>query len=165
MNIYRSLGSVFLFLIGAIFSSSAFADGAIPSQLRLPLIVAKGGRIFVHIKLDNVPVVMLVDAGTPQSFVHGENPSKTDKDKSGVLLGLGGGQSMAMARNVEMDFGQTISATVSAKVIDLSTFRDSTVKNDGWPVIAGALGADVLSAFGATIDYEQKLLILNVPKA
>lgn len=146
-------------------NSLSAADTAVPSQLRLPLTIAKGGRIFVSIKLDNSPAMMLVDSGAPQSFVHGESNSKSKDESAIVVRGMAGVESMAMAKNVEMDFGQTISATVKARVLDLSAFRETTVKNDGWPLIAGALGADVLSAFQATVDYNNRLLILNIPRS
>jgi len=139
------------------------AEATVPSQLRLPLAVAKGGRIFVSIKLDGKSVHMLVDAGAPQSFVHGD--TSKEGNTAGTVRGLAGKEVQAVAKNVEMDFGQTISATVNARVLDLSAFIESTTRNDGWPPIAGAIGAELLSAFQATIDYRESLLILNVPRS
>jgi hypothetical protein len=131
----------------------------------IPMRRLKPGYLGVEIKLDGVPLFLIVDTGTVNTFL--------DKDRSKKLgwqwRDTGEGRANVMhVRSTVLDhptpvpvvFGEYKTPPVVISAMDLSSLTGALIEW-GEDRCDGVLGADVLGPHAAVIDYSSLTLYLS----
>lgn len=127
--------------------------------------ISEGYNTLCRIHIRNKEYRMLVDTGASLSMFDIKKSKKLSDNKiienDNVSAGFGGDkiESKSLLMN-EMVLGDIIINDYNMMLIDFNNLN-SYFKINGFPLIDGIIGGDILFKYKAIIDYNKRELILN----
>jgi hypothetical protein len=136
--------------------------------MKIPLEILKidiGYQILCRLKINNKEFRMLLDTGASQTMFdikkYKEISDEDKIDNDFVSSGFGGHSIKSSYIKVnEMKLGDIIIKDYNMLLINFDSFN-SHFKNNGYPLVDGIIGGDILYKYHAMIDYESRDMILK----
>ena len=135
-----------------------------PDEVTIPLTRAKDNKLYLPIKINGREMEAVIDTGARSVFDLNTMraigvPTYPTSEK---YYGFGGSLHVHVGYVEEIDLGGLKSVGKSITLIDLAALKHSQSEG-ALPPIDGLLGADLLTALAARIDYEALTLTLKKP--
>lgn len=141
-------------------------------ELPLAVIVEKGEPTDVAVFLPflGTEEAFVIDTGANRSWISEELGLAKNLPTDGTVKALGLGNSKALFRKavaprIDLGFAVLERWTLTVGRIPSIDRRNVSWYKNGKPVIRGLIGADLLHALGATIDYREQKIRFRKPAA
>ena len=132
----------------------------------IPLTRSHTGHIRIVGELNGLPVRLLVDSGANRTFIdlgRQDNFKMTMNSTYEKASGVGNsGSAVFISEQNTLKLSDIVIRDVELALMDLNNFNISMVNARAEP-IDGLLGADILSSYGAIINYQENVLLLQIP--
>ena len=137
-----------------------------PDEVTLPLTRAPDNKLYFTLLVNGHPVPVAIDTGARTVF---DRPTLrgfglTGYRTNGDFWGFGGAVRVYAGYVNELDLGGLKVEGLSVIMLDLADLRRSQ-QEASLPAVSGLVGADLLAALGARIDFDHLTLTLRKPPA
>jgi len=137
-----------------------------PDEVTLPLTRAPDNKLYFTLLVNGHPVPVAIDTGARTVF---DRPTLrgfglTGYRTNGDFWGFGGSVRVYAGYVNELDLGGLKVEGLSVIMLDLADLRRSQ-QEASLPAVSGLVGADLLAALGARIDFDHLTLTLRKPPA
>jgi len=137
-----------------------------PDEVTIPLTRAPDHKLYFSLLVNGHPVPVAIDTGARTVF---DRPTLrgfglTGYRTNGNFWGFGGAVRVYAGYVNELDLGGLKVEGVSVIMLDLADLRRSQ-QEAALPAVSGLVGADLLAALGARIDFDHLTLTLRKPPA
>jgi len=137
-----------------------------PDEVTVPLTRAPDHKLYFTLLVNGHPVPVAIDTGARTVF---DRPTLrgfglTGYRTNGNFWGFGGAVRVYAGYVNELDLGGLKVEGVSVIMLDLADLRRSQ-QEASLPAVSGLVGADLLAALGARIDFDHLTLTLRKPPA
>ena len=137
-----------------------------PDEVTIPLTRAPDHKLYFTLLVNGHPLPVAIDTGARTVF---DRPTLwglglTGYRTNGDFWGFGGAVRVYAGYVNELDLGGLKVEGVSVIMLDLADLRRSQ-QEASLPAVSGLVGADLLAALGARIDFDHLTLTLRKPPA
>jgi len=137
-----------------------------PDEVTIPLTRAPDHKLYFSLLVNGHPVPVAIDTGARTVF---DRPTLrgfglTGYRTNGDFWGFGGAVRVYAGYVNELDLGGLKIEGLSVIMLDLADLRRSQ-QEASLPAVSGLVGADLLAALGARIDFDHLTLTLRKPPA
>ncbi|HTT57270.1 MAG TPA: retropepsin-like aspartic protease [Opitutaceae bacterium] len=137
-----------------------------PDEVTIPLTRAPDHKLYFTLLVNGHPLPVAIDTGARTVF---DRPTLwglglTGYRTNGDFWGFGGAVRVYAGYVNELDLGGLKIEGLSVIMLDLADLRRSQ-QEASLPAVSGLVGADLLAALGARIDFDHLTLTLRKPPA